>query len=522
VAGADTSLTTLKALLDSMGAVRGQIEAQTHKSRTGETDAIKENAKAEAEKLHGVLMKLQQDFESVATGLESGELDAKGQTEFDLKKQLDELVEPLLQQINAATEQPRAIERLRGELAALERRKEMINSAVVSVESLITSLGKPKDGTPDATLKKSLQQTQTKWKNHSVEVDGRVKVTEYRLQEQIKSRKSLWTLARDTLSTFIFVRGRNLLLGVLAFVIAFVGWRSLHRWFTRFSPWHRKSPRPFAARLVDVIYHASAVVVGFIVLLLVLYSASDWLLLGLVIIALIALALAAKNGVPKFYHQARVLLNLGEAREGERVVINGLPWEIKSLNLTSQLVNPALSGTLRLPVNQIMHLTSRPAGDSEPWYPCKEGDWVQLSNGVTGKVVCASPDFVQLVALGGARHTFNTVKFLDERPVNLSAGFRISVILPLGHAHRSEITTTIPQALARALESGLPKVIAREHLKSVRVFFRGVAANSLDLDIIADYDGAAAEKYGTLQRTMQRIAMETCNENGWQMPAAAK
>ena len=52
--------------------------------------------------------------------------------------------------------------------------------------------------------------------------------------------------------------------------------------------------------------------------------------------------LAAKNGLPRYYAQARLLLNLGDAREGERVVVNGLPWQVRSLNLVSELVNPAL------------------------------------------------------------------------------------------------------------------------------------------------------------------------------------
>lgn len=147
-----------------------------------------------------------------------------------------------------------------------------------------------------------------------------------------------------------------------------------------------------------MVYHALAFVVGAVAALVVLYTVGDWLLLGLGLITLLALLLAAKNGLPHYYTQARLILNLGEVREGERIVLNGLPWQVRSLNMVAELVNPALRhGVLRVPTADLTKLSSRPVEHGDLWFPCREEDWVLLADGTFGKVVMVTSEFVQVV-----------------------------------------------------------------------------------------------------------------------------
>ena len=98
----------------------------------------------------------------------------------------------------------------------------------------------------------------------------------------------------------------------------------------------------------------------------VLYATGDWVLMGFSLVVLAGLALAARTGLPRFYEQGRLLLNLGDVREGERVIYRGLPWNVETLSFYTTLVNPALTGgEVRLPLIQLPGMNSRPADRSE-------------------------------------------------------------------------------------------------------------------------------------------------------------
>ena len=88
-------------------------------------------------------------------------------------------------------------------------------------------------------------------------------------------------------------------------------------------------------KLLTVIGATSAFVI-------VLYISGDWVLLILAVIFLLGIAWTAKRGLPVFWEQIKLLLNLSTVRENERVVYNGIPWRVVSLNIYSRLENPAL------------------------------------------------------------------------------------------------------------------------------------------------------------------------------------
>ena len=124
--------------------------------------------------------------------------------------------------------------------------------------------------------------------------------------------------------------------------------------------------------------------------------------------------------LPGFYEQAKLLLNLGPVREGERVVFNGVPWEVQTIYFYTELTNPAFEGArIRLPLRDLLTLNSRPTDESSPWFPCRRNDWVRLSDGTRGKVVELTPEWVRLILLGGSRKTYTVSAFLDLHPESL-------------------------------------------------------------------------------------------------------
>ena len=516
-----TNASTLKALVESLSSLRAQLQVQASIARSGESDAIKDAAKREVASIETRIAQTQRDFDSIATGVDERALMPVAVGKFDATAELGELLTPLMQELKQVTEQPRMIERLRGEVSTQQRRLELAKLAVANAEAMLKSLPKSKDSAADAPLRKALQETQRKWQATASEATGTLEATRFRLNDALAKRKSLWELLTHAAKNFFLTRGLNLVLGVITFFAAFLGWRGMHRWVIKFSPWHKTgSDRPFFTRVLDVIYHALAIVVGTVAALTVLYSVGDWLLLGLSLITLLALILAAKNGLPRYYSQARLMLNLGEVREGERVVLHGLPWEVKSINMFTELANPVLRhGRLRVPITQITGLSSRPSIQGEPWFPCAEGDWVQLADTTFGKVVSITSDFVQLVQHGGAHKMYPTHNFILQYPVNLAGGFRAAAIVKVHPEHRALATDVIPDTLKESIHAGLLTLIDPPDIKSLKVEFRAVIPNALEFDVIADFAGGVAEKLPTLQRALQRHALAACNDQGWKLGA---
>ncbi len=504
-----------------MSSLRAQLEVQTAKTRNGENDTVKEAAKRDVADLQARLVQAQRDFDAVATGVNVAELERLPSTgKFDLGLEMNDLLEPLVHELKSVTEQPRVIEKLRGDLAYQIKRQALVEQAVKNMDAILKQTPKGKDAaSPEADLRKALQATVDKWRNTLSENKAGVEVTQYQLDKTLARRKSIWDIVTQAVQSFFLSRGRNMVLTCLTFALAFLCWRALHRWLVKYSPWHRSQhDRPFIARALDVAYHAFAFVIATVAALTVLYSTGDWLLLGLSLIMLLGLLLAAKNGLPKYYRQARLLLNLGEVREGERIVINGLSWQVKSINMFTHLHNPSMrNGGLRMPLSQLAGMSSRPHSPGEPWFPCTEGDWILLNDGTFGKAVCLTPEYVQVVQLGGAHKTYPTLRFLSENPVNFAGGFRVSSVLRLDHQHRADAMSVIPEALQTTVHAGLLTLVEPTELRSLKVELKASTPVALEIEIIADYHGKVAEKYPTLQRAIQKYALETCIAKGWKL-----
>jgi hypothetical protein len=254
-------------------------------------------------------------------------------------------------------------------------------------------------------------------------------------------------------------------------------------------------------------------------MLFVFYSFGDWMLLSLAIILILGLAWTAKEGVPLYWKQVLLMVNLGTVKEGERIVYLGVPWRVVSLNLFTILENPYLtSGTLRIPLKEIMGLNSRPCEKDEPWFPSAVGDWVILSDGTRGEVLSQTAEMVQLGLRGGSKKTYLTQHYLSLSPLNISADFRLKITFGLDYEHQGIITTEIPEKLGATLKQGLEDQGHAENLIQLKVEVETANASSLDLVIIADFSGRTAALYNSLNRVIQKLTIEACSRNGWGIP----
>jgi len=218
------------------------------------------------------------------------------------------------------------------------------------------------------------------------------------------------------------------------------------------------------------------------------------------------------------WRQGRLLLNIGAVREGERINYSGLPWRVKHLNIFSELENPENKLRLRVPVEDLLGLTSKPMQTSESWFPCKKGDWVILSDGYRGEVTAISVEFIDINDRGSSTRTYPMQDFLALSPLNISGSFRLKETLGISYDHQRDSTNRVLGSLKRFIKQKVADEGYEPHVSNLTVEFEGIGDSSLDITVIMDVDGSQAPFYNRIKRAMQRWCVDASSKYAWEIP----
>ena len=414
--------------------------------------------------------------------------------------------------LQEATARPRESELLRA------REKRLSEQARLAKDAL-GRLSKWEEDAVDGETYERVSELRGLWISRRNDAEGQLKALEVQMEQQEAEKESLLQPVSEAFGSFFRGRGLNLLKAVGALVFSWLFLRCLWGLVHRLPFVRRRNQGGFAWRLLELCMLVGTGLVSAVTALLVLYFSGDWLLLTLFILFLVGLRWAAKSAIPRTLEQTKMLLNLGPVRKGERLTFEGIPWEVGTIGIYTDLKNTALTGGLiRMSIKRLSTLRSRPHDSSEAWFPTKTGDWV-IINEALGRVVMQTPEYVQLVRLGGARETFLTPDFLALAPVNLCKSFRVECAFGIDYEHQRIATSEVSALFKAKLATGLVDELAeREHLNSVNVEFALAGASSLDYQVLADFKGDAADRYEKLKRAIQRICVDVCNEQGWGIP----
>jgi hypothetical protein len=135
-----------------------------------------------------------------------------------------------------------------------------------------------------------------------------------------------------------------------------------------------------------------------------------------------------------------------------------------------------------------------------------------------GKVTGISQELVELIERGGAHRTYPTADFLGLSPLNLTTNFRVKESIGITYALQKDSVTTIPDILRAHVEKRIAEEGYADKLLNLRVEFERANTSSLDIVVIADFDGALADLYNRLRRSIQRWCVEACTQNNWEIP----
>ena len=501
----------LASIIELKKTLLSRIDDKNKQFKASSSEMEKENLKQELATLDNQLDGAKADFERIATGIDIGLFSDKKEEAFKWQDELVSLVEPGIKELKRFTLKARQKAKLKEDIQYYQR---LLPVADEAFENVNVQMAK----TTDKAVKEQLKMLLPEWQGIVEQLDNRMKVARLQLDTMEQEEKSLMEVSRTSVRDFFRNRGLYLIMAVGACALVLLLLRFIYGITIRTVPGFKSGYRPFYARLLDLLFKVMAVVLSLLVLILVFYLAEDWVLLSVTIIVLLGLGWGVKSTLPGMWQQSRLILNIGAVREGERLVLDGLPWLVKRINMFSEIENPDLGVKLRVPIESLVGKISRAFGSEESWFPCRKGDWVILADGTRGKVVSLSHEMVELVQRGGSHKVYQTGDFLGQAPLNISFNFRLKVLFGIGYQHQKQATGNILKVTRDYLEQALEKEGYSANLVNLNVEFCQAGASSLDFVVIADFDGEAAPLYNRLNRAIQRWCVDVCTQNDWSIP----
>ncbi len=504
-------LDMLSSLVELQKNIKQQITITTKKLKASTSETEKQALQEELNKLDKQLSETGADFERIATGVAPEALTDQGKVTFSWKDELATLLEPSIKELKQLTARARKKSELKDTIADYNKQVAMARRAVDHLNRLIDETKNPK-------IKAHLGELLPAWQNMEKRISSKLDLTQRELAKLEDKDVSLLQSSGNSVREFFRDRGRYLLIAVLAFGTILLAFRLLARLLFFVIPGARKEQRPIHVRILDIFLQIFSVVAAVFGLIFVLYTAEDWLLLSATIILFLGLAWTVRQTLPKMWQQVRLVLNMGSIREGERVIYGGVPWKVEAINVFCKLYNPALAMHLRVPIENMLGLVSRPYHIDEPWFPCKKGDWVAIDGKPFAKVASLSHEQVELVELGGRRTVYQTGDFLGKSPANLSRNFSLRVVFGLSYDLQAGITTTVLETMKTFLQKKLEENGYAEHCLSLAVDFLQAGPSSLDVAVLADFKGEQAPAYRRIERALNKWCVDCCNANNWEIP----
>ncbi len=500
-------LLAIKLALDEK---RGRIRELIEQLQTAD-EVDQERIRAQITELRETIATLMQSFENVAVnGASLSSLDPQPKEKLSWNDELMQIAQPLLNSLKEATEKPRRIEELRREIALYQQQFEVTRQAVEALAQFDQQEVPPQVAQGLAGLTAS-------WQERSRDIERTLNLTLDELRALESEEIDILATMLGIGEEFFLGRGLTLLIAIFTGIGLWLTMRTLHRLVRARRKVREDSERASRVRLLLYGYHLLTILMVSMGVLSVFYVRGDLLLLSLSIIALVMLMLGTWRFLPRYVQEGRLLLNVGAAREGERVIYGGLPFRITSLNLYSELRNPELEGVIRLPLAAMAQLISRPRGN-ESWFPSRVGDYLLLADGSFAHVLQQSIDWVRLKVMGSIVH-IGSADFLQQPVRNISSeGFGVAVTFGIDYQHQAIALQEVPHRMRDALNSAFADADFGADLKDLLVEFKAAGLNSLDYLVYASMDGNSAASYFSIGRLIQQTCVDTCNREGWVIP----
>ena len=439
-----------------------------------------------------------------------------------LSDNIQAVLQPAFDGLRAISERPRKIQDLKDKEEQFKSDLDNIQSAL---NQLKNKLAQNKDSVLQATYRKSILLTESELKKVEILLED----VRFKLLKLENDKGSIVTSFSKAIFEFLKTKGKNLLFAIIIFIAIFWVFRLGKNKFLALvlSRAHKKADPAaqinWIVRPIRVIYSVISIILALSMGILTLYVLDDWVLVTIIIFVISSVIWSSRTYLPNFIELSKIVLNLGAIREGERIIFNNLAWQIKSLGYYTRLVNPVLKGgALRVNTKELITLHSRPINENEPWFPTKSSDWVILKDGIYGKVVMQSAEQVIIKLIGGQSKFYKTSEFLELAPINLSNDFGIELIFGVDYDHQSKVTDELTSLFKTEFANRIDSYLSglKEDFKDINVEFHSAGDNSLNFRFFLRCNGNLASQKSFIERRVNTIFVEICNENNLTIPFA--
>lgn len=456
-----------------------------------------------------------QEVDLVVLGLQARQYskDNGEQKPVNIREEIGRVFAPIIMSVERATEPARRMEELRQLSEQAEKRITIAQNTLDSISGFRDAEVKyPKD------LQDRLDKHYALWQNRLQEA----KNIDIALAEQLAATRrargnSLKQFSED-FGGFILNRGASLLMAMglgFGFIIICQMIRSATAyWYRRTHGGVLSAP----LRIFSMAMTLIGIIGGFVIAVTIFNIRQDWLMLAMSLLLALALSWTFVHSLPAFGEQTRLLMNLGAVREGERTIINGLPYRIDRLSMYTKLVNPALSGgELVYPVRELIGMHSRPVTEGEAWFPTQIGDWI-VRDGKHYQVTKQSPEHVIIKRPGGAEDFVPAQEFMDTLFEVISNGYRATYEFGLSYKHLAIARSEIPEQISQNVRAHIANVLGEEALVSVDTRFVGLGDSALIFNVQADVGPGLGHEWKKMQKYLNHAVVEACLDQNWDIP----
>ncbi len=515
----------------SLNQIRGNLEDVNAKRAKILQELETTEDEDHRESLNLTLMQLDQQkrnfekmFEKTALGgLEVELYDVSSNEEeeilhYDWQKELIKIVQPVFSSLQNLTESQRKRDFIRTARAELQNNLLSIDDALLHLDELDL------DHLSDASIKQ-LDKIRNNWELKRAYYANQLELINLQYRE-IEKEGSLVERVSQGAWDFLSNQGKTLLLSLGAFfgLLYCFSWvlRQVVARHERKLQNHTHVKRATLAwRLMLLLYEIFSFVISFTALLVILHSSGDMVLFGFAILMILAMIISFRNSIPAYFQRLRTFLNMGLAREGERVIYQGIPWEIEHINLYSvYLVNPLLdNGRVRLTIDYLEGMVSREVENDEAYYPTSAGDTVVI-DGVYAQIIRQTPETIYLNSYGSALE-YGTEEFAARKPLNISMGYIASTKFLLDGSHAmddlekmiADFKIVVEEEIAKTPEMVNDVLSVNSNYRELNIY--GDLVFGMSLAMGPDAQGF----YHSAPRFLQRCGLLAVERFGWRLPA---
>ena len=510
----ETVFENLNRIINNIKILDQNVEEKSKSLKKARTEKERTAILNDIDAINQLIEEQKKSFEMIQTGgLDLDKIEEVHEKTFDWQKNLLEILQPIMNELHQYTEDKRKLIQLQNKISYYQSRIEDGNRALEKMTRI------KKENLEKEALEE-FENISQKWQSLLEDSKHQLEVTQLKLEGMLAAQSERQLSISEHFKQFATGRGTTILMAVSAALAIFFIMSLLWKGILWLSIKKQNGNLSYFQRLIDLIYRTMTVLFSIAVVFYVLNLRNDQVLVGIAVLFLIIVIWVLKNSIPRYLKELQLVLNAGPVREGERILYNGIPMKIEQLNFFTELTNPALSDLkLRLPLSELEDYISRPYKDDEPWFPCRKGDFVLLSNEWCLKVKCITPEHVELTLGNGMMpHIYPVQDFLATCPKNLSQGFIVVSVIGIDYEYQQRCTTDIPEIFREGIRNGLSREVYGRGMKDLLVYFEQANTSSLDYKIIALFDGSVAGYYNDITRDLQRFAVDVCNQQNWKIP----